>query len=196
MKDARQNNGLDKVRATLREEVGRTTLSPRQELFAQYLAQGLTQAEAYRRAGYRQKGESLYSEASKMARRPQIAARVNVLLAPGAVSVIPTREQYVAELITLRETAKAKSHFPAAIKAHELIGKVAGLFSDEGRSPDLVGTALKLSAQDQFELLTAALNRLARETGLKPVIEGQFSEAKRESAGALAAPPRTDPGNG
>lgn len=72
-----------------------TLPDPRHERFAQELAKGSEQAEAYRKAGY--KGTTK-GNCTKMAHRPYIEARVAEILAGGAARAEITVERVLTEL--------------------------------------------------------------------------------------------------
>lgn len=84
------------------------TLTVKQEAFAQGIADGLTQADAYR-AAYDADGMSdgaIYVEASKLIDRPNVAQRVKELRDALSERVLWTREMSVKALVqTFRESA-------------------------------------------------------------------------------------------
>ena len=54
------------------------TLSPRHALFVDGIAAGKSQAQAYRDAGYRAKGQAADSEASRLVRHPKIVEELEL----------------------------------------------------------------------------------------------------------------------
>ena len=84
------------------------SLTVKQEAFAQGIADGLTQADAYR-AAYDADGMSdgaIYVEASKLIDRPNVAQRVKELRDALSERVLWTREMSVKALVqTFRESA-------------------------------------------------------------------------------------------
>lgn len=79
-------------------------LTPRQEAFAAGLAQGLTQAAAYREAYPKSrawKDASVWDQASKLAANPEVRQRVEDLKAKAAAANEVTVERVVAELARL-----------------------------------------------------------------------------------------------
>lgn len=71
----------------------------RQELFAQGLARGLTQAEAYIRAGYKAgNANAIMASASKLLRNAKVAARVAEIQAVGAAIAEVSAAQVMKEL--------------------------------------------------------------------------------------------------
>lgn len=93
------------------------TLTFKQEAFAQAIADGMTQADAYR-AAYDAEGMSdgaIYVEASKLIDRPNVAQRVKELKEALSEKVLWTREMSVRALKETYETS-AGSVRVAAVK--------------------------------------------------------------------------------
>ena len=108
-------------------------LTARQERFAQLITAGETQAEAYRQA-YDVTGmqdATVWSEASKLIRHPQVAPRVEVLKAEKdhirRSLVLDREEAILAQLQHEAFTAKTDG---ARIRALELLGRHAGMFAE------------------------------------------------------------------
>lgn len=108
-------------------------LTPKREAFAAGLAQGLSQAEAYRRAFPRSVAwadATVWSKASQLAGDGRVRARVAEIGAKAAAANEFTVEQHLATLVTLRDEARAEGQFAPAIKAEELRGKCAGFYHE------------------------------------------------------------------
>src|SRR5271163_3418524 len=110
-------------------------LNPKHEAFAQALAAGKTQLEAYSLAGF---GRSTGRPAA-LAKDERIKARVAVLLeeraqiqreslATAIERVAITRADVLWMLLEDRKKARDLDQISAAIKAAELIGKELGMF--------------------------------------------------------------------
>lgn len=106
--------------------------NPKHELFAQGLAKGLSQAEAYTKAGYK------YDEpnASRLTRNDKVASRVAELQERAAVSVNLTREWVLEQLIDNLRRAKSGDKLDGATanRAAELLGKELGMFVERVES--------------------------------------------------------------
>lgn len=105
-------------------------LSPQRERFAQAVASGLNQSDAYRaaykvRAGT--KPNSINVAASQLMANPNIALRVAELRAPAAKAATITLESHLADLQRLRNMAVKEKQFSAAITAEVARGKAAGV---------------------------------------------------------------------
>lgn len=76
-------------------------LTAKQEAFAQGIADGLGQADAYRMAydAEGMKDESVYPQASKLMKNPKIATRVSELKSQVAYKQLWTREMSVRALV-------------------------------------------------------------------------------------------------
>lgn len=127
-------------------------LTPKQEAFAQAIARGENQSDAYRQAydATTMAPPTLWSEASRMCRHPEVAARVEELRAEEEASARSSRDELRAfvmnELIALAATAPSPT---ARIRALELVGKSVGLFTapepeaPRERSAEEIRTTLK-----------------------------------------------------
>lgn len=96
-------------------------LTAKQEAFAQAIADGLGQADAYRFAydAENMKDESVYPQASKLMKNPKVATRIGELKAQVADKQLWTREMSVKGLISayrIALEAKASTGMTAAVK--------------------------------------------------------------------------------
>lgn len=96
-------------------------LTAKQEAFAQAIADGLGQADAYRFAynAENMKDESVYPQASKLMKNPKVATRVAELKAQVADKQLWTREMSVKGLISayrIALEAKTSTGMTAAVK--------------------------------------------------------------------------------
>jgi hypothetical protein len=107
------------------------------ERFANHIAGGMTQAEAYKASGFRAK--HLSSAACKLAGKPQVAARIEELkgrIAKATVKrvaerVAITKETVIQELWDNVQRGKEVKGGSAVVnRALELLGKELGMFSD------------------------------------------------------------------
>jgi hypothetical protein len=134
-------------------------LTAKQEAFARRLADGETQADAYRHA-YSSEGmapPAVWSEASRLAANPKVAARISQLKAEKdqlrRMLVLDHEEAILAQLQHEALTAKTDS---ARIKALELLGRHAGMFSERPAVAPAERTAEEIEAA-----LLVKLSRLA-----------------------------------
>jgi len=105
-------------------------ITQKQELFAQAVASGMTQADAYRsafnvRAGT--KPSSVQVSASKLMADPNIVQRVSELRAPIAQKAQITLESHLEALKDLRDRAVDSGQLSAAISAEIARGKASGV---------------------------------------------------------------------
>lgn len=96
-------------------------LTAKQEAFAQAIADGLGQADAYRFAydAENMKDESVYPQASKLMKNPKVATRIGELKAQVADKQLWTREMSVKGLISayrIALEAKTSTGMTAAVK--------------------------------------------------------------------------------
>lgn len=124
-----------KGRRTVDPETG---LTANQEAFCVELAKTGDASGAYRKA-YRAEGMSqnaIAVEAFKLQSNPKITQRLSVLRSDVRRASAVTLEQHVADLLTIREEARAARQFSAAITAEVSRGKVSGLYSDGAGDDD------------------------------------------------------------
>lgn len=137
------------------------TLTAKQERFAQSIAEGSTLAAAYR-AVYEATGmqdSTVWNEASKLARHPEVAMRVQVLKGEAEsarrVLLLDREETILARLSLEATTAKSDS---ARVKALELLGRHAGMFVERAEVERLERSAAEIEAalRVRFERLGLA----------------------------------------
>lgn len=108
-------------------------LTPKQEKFAQLVASGLTQTEAYKQAYNVSKmgATTINREAHELARNPNISARVDELRKPIIEAHQYTLESYVKRMNEVAEMAFEQGQTAAGVKALENVGKVLGLYTNK-----------------------------------------------------------------
>ena len=112
------------------------SLTPQREKFAQAVASGMNQSDAYRKAFKVRKGTkplSINQAASKLMADPNIHARVGVLREPVAKKAMITLESHLEDLQRLRNMAVKEKQFSAAITAEVARGKAAGIVVEKGQ---------------------------------------------------------------
>lgn len=110
------------------------SLTPQQEKFAQSVASGMNQSDAYRSA-YKvketTKPESVNQNASRLMADINIMSRVDELREPIVKAAQLTLEAHLNDLKGLRNMATKASQYSAAISAEIARGKAAGLYTDK-----------------------------------------------------------------
>ena len=112
------------------------------ERFAQGIAKGMSQHEAYKRAGYspNRPMKALRSEASKLAKRPVVADRIAELQTMQVHRVGVTVDGLIKELDEMFRLAKKVKHPAAGVGAVLAKGKLLGLIVDKA---EIEGTIRK-----------------------------------------------------
>lgn len=107
--------------------------NPRYERFAQGIAKGKSQTDAYLYAGYtpNKEGKGDRSNAGTLARRPEIAERIAELQAKQANRIGVTVDDLVAELDDFMKLAKRVKQPAAGVGAVLAKGKLLGLIVDK-----------------------------------------------------------------
>lgn len=103
----------------------------REERFAQLVAGGMSQSEAFRIAnpGSREWMEkTVHAKASEMAARPRVRARIDEMLAQSAQQVVFTLADHLRNLDVISKAALKAKDFSAAARAEEARGKASGFY--------------------------------------------------------------------
>jgi len=113
-------------------------LTPKQEKFAQSVASGKSQADAYRMAynAGNMKEETVWSNASVLMADNKVSARVDEIRKPIVECAQFTLDQHLINLMSLRDKAAEDGKWGAAIAAEIGRGKAAGLYINKGDSDD------------------------------------------------------------
>lgn len=127
------------------------SLTPQQEAFAQAVASGLSQSDAYRKA-YKVKPttklETSQANASRLMADSKVSARVAELRAPVAAKAQITLEGHLDDLKTLRDAALKAEQYSAAISAEVARGKAAGVHVEKSEQTVTMRKLEPLSAED------------------------------------------------
>ncbi len=100
----------------------------RHELFAQAVAAGKTQDEAYAEAGY---SPNRHNASRLMNTDETIRARVEELQARAPKGLVITRQWVIEELVDTARMGKAAGDLSARNRAVELLGKDLGMFVEK-----------------------------------------------------------------
>lgn len=105
-------------------------LTPKQEKFCQGIVSGLNQSDAYRAAYNCENmgGPTINNNAHVMMQDSDIAMRIEALRLPIAERLGLGLEDYLKEMINMKDDAKSDAEHSAAIKAFELVGKALGYY--------------------------------------------------------------------
>mgnify|MGYP000641473327 FL=1 len=128
-----------------------SSLTPKQEVFAQAVASGKSQSDAYRvayKVGANTKPETVNQAASRIMADSNVAARVAELRKPIAEKAQMTLESHLRDLMMLRNMAVKEKQIGAAITAEIARGKAAGVHVE--RSESLVTTRELPASVDEF----------------------------------------------
>lgn len=105
-------------------------LTPKQERFAQEVASGKTQADAYRAAfdvGVNTKSATVIKRAGELMRDGSISGRVAELREPIAKKAQITLESHLEDLQRIRDAAIEAKQYSAATSAEIARGKASGV---------------------------------------------------------------------
>lgn len=109
-------------------------ITSQQEKFAQSVASGMNQSDAYRSAykvGKFTKIETINNSAYRLMNNPDINARVEELRKPIITAAQITLKTHLDDLESLRELARGANQYSAAITAEVARGKASGLYVDK-----------------------------------------------------------------
>jgi type II secretory ATPase GspE/PulE/Tfp pilus assembly ATPase PilB-like protein len=124
-------------------------MTPKQEAFAQAVASGMNQSDAYRLA-YNAKGKAagINVSACKLMADPNVSLRVSQIRAKGAERAAVTLEGHLQTLADLRDAAEKAKQFSAAIAAEIARGKASGIHIE--KSEQTVTTKALPASVDEF----------------------------------------------
>ena len=108
-------------------------LTPKQESFAQAVASGKTQADAYRASfnASKMKASTIQESASRLMADCKVSARVAELRKPIVEAAQITLSDHLSRLATLSDLAEKEGKYSAAVAAEVARGKAAGLYVDK-----------------------------------------------------------------
>lgn len=98
----------------------------RHERFAQELAKGKSQSEAYRQSGYTGASGTIDAGASRLVRNDKVAARLAELQGRASERAVVTTESLIAEADQIKDLAIAAGQYGPANAALTLKAKLAG----------------------------------------------------------------------
>ena len=132
--------------------------NPRHERFAQGVAKGRSQGEAYVYAGYSKQaaGNDTRANATRIAKRPEVAARIVELQERQANRIGVTVDDLVGELNDMLKLAKRCKQPSAGVGAVLAKGKLLGLIVDKAeldatvRKPSKVPTDKTEMTMDEW----------------------------------------------
>lgn len=148
-------------------------LTPKQEAFAQFVAQGETQSEAFRKAYPRSRkwmAKSVHERASELANFSKVVARIAELRAPAVEAMRITQEERIASYLDIARRAREAKDLQAETKAQDSITRVTGFF-----------TADRQNARSPIEDLDAA-QRDALRLAVSAALEAAEKDAATERA--------------
>lgn len=138
-------------------------LTPQQEKFAQLVAEGKNQSDAYRGAYKAGKmlAKTITEKASVLMAQGNVSARVAELRSKAQVKTVITLESHLAELERLRDLALENGKFEAAINAEVHRGKAKGLYVSKTEDvTDPMRKALGRMKPEQLENVIESLDKV------------------------------------
>lgn len=136
------------------ETTGAKRLTPKQEKFAQEVASGKTQADAYRAAFSceESKPESIQTLASRMMTRVEVRSRVDELRKPAIDAVAITVQDLIRELEEARVIASTGERPQASAMVSATVAKAKLLGLEAPAKVEVSGAMSLLISQDDAEL--------------------------------------------
>lgn len=133
-------------------------LTPKQDKFARLVAEGKTQADAYRGAydvSKNTKPETVLKLASKLMQKGDIRGRVEELRAKADIRTVETIEKLTNELNTVLQMALKLEQTASAVSAINSKAKLLGLITDKVETKDVT----KLTEKNLLDGRVRANNR-------------------------------------
>lgn len=137
----------------------------RHERFAKNMALGMSQAEAYRKAGYKSgTPRSAWTGGSLLVRNQKVSGRIYELLSKSETKLVVDRNTMTEVFTDLLHSARTAGNYNAAKGAADSLAKLHGLMIDRketGRPGDF-----SAMADDQLrEFIQTAANQLGSDGG-------------------------------
>lgn len=131
-----------------------TNLTPKQELFAQSVASGMTQADAYRTAydAVKMKPETVQKRASELMTSGEVSGRVNELRQPIIAKVGLTLEAHLLRLEELSIAAQMEGQFGPSITAEVSRGKACGHYTEKVEMTNNQVTKITILKAEELDL--------------------------------------------
>lgn len=143
-------------------------LTVKQEKFCQQYLKTGNASQAYRKAycAGAMKPATVNRTAKELLDNPKIAARMLQLRGPAARRAQMTLEGHLTDLQKLRDEARKKGQFSAAISAEVARGKASGIHVEHHKHSGAIGTYdLSKLSDDQLDHLESILGPLAHTGG-------------------------------
>ena len=145
-----------------------TTLTVKQEKFAQLVASGSSNTAAYREA-YNSTGSSTTVQASRLASKANVSLRIQEIQGMAAAEESWTRGRLLRLLFCRSEAAFEAGQYAASLKGLELIGKITGLLTDRVEHTGTIEHAHYAQlTMDQLQAIAAA-SKPAAQPAVEPV---------------------------
>jgi hypothetical protein len=168
------------------------TLNPRQKTFIEGITAGMSQAQAYRAAGYSDKGAT--ASASRMLAKANVAKALAERKKPHAIAIAWDRDRLTTELLTNLTLARELGQMSAANRAAELLAKHLGLL-EQPQAPAALGAGVTLTASLSVAELRHVVGAMrdgvptlpaieaGGRAGVVDVVAGDAGDAGAEDAG-------------
>ncbi|MBE9488202.1 MAG: terminase small subunit [Bacteroidetes bacterium] len=137
-----------------------TKLTNKQETFVQGLIKGLSQRQAYIKAGYKYKKDrmdSLDQQASKLSKNIKVLSRYNKLMKEHKEKALWTREMACNELLEMLSDSKEASNFTGRYNSIKELNAVGDIYPKEIEvdisDPVYLAKTLKKLPKEKLEVL-------------------------------------------
>jgi len=142
-----------------------TVLNEKRLLFCEYLSEGLSAVESYRKAGY----SGTYQGASKLANSPAVKERVAELVAGRVRLASVTRAELVSKQLELAALAKSAGQFSVSSSCLAQAGKLLGMYQE---TIEIVGSESGDRRLQEFSILELRAMISSSNVSADPVISG------------------------
>jgi phage terminase small subunit len=170
-----------------------TLTDAQHEAFAQFVAAGLSQTEAAKRAGFPE--NSAHNTGCRLAKRPEIQHRIDELLEVQKNIDTPKLQWIIAQAIEIERAAIAAQDYGAANRALELLARLGGHLTERRETYTERRISIeKLDAEGLGELLKRSMNTLpeaerATIVDADPEVATLLIQAVKQTNGVYGMPP-------
>ena len=120
----------------------------RHERFAKNMAKGMSQSDAYRKAGYTTRPECSWANSSRLIRNARVSDRITELLTKSETDLIIDRNTMTNVYADLLKSSREVGNFNAAKGVADSLAKLHGLMIDRRES----GSPGEFNAMDDAQL--------------------------------------------
>lgn len=140
-----------------------TKLTEQQEAFCRYVVEGMSQTDAYEKAGYKGNRKSLQDNAARLIGTDRIQSRIAELRQNASEGAEVTLEWLIRESVDLYRQAKKEGAHAAANATLKTVGVYTGFWNEKSTRENINRDADQLTDDELAHLARAGRSRAAEQ---------------------------------